>query len=249
MLELENEQCELENCFGNELGQTDAKAESKDQSLTSRLVAGLLAIIVPAAHALEPVNETGVIEIETTQSGIYKVTYDDLLAQGIDIRDVYHWRLSLTNDNEPVYIRSWGQHSSNGDRRYFGPGGGFEFVAQESRTLYSKSNVYSLHVGVKGYRKSIRPDSVVLPAAGSVVDYYQETTALEPEIAYSTLSPNGDPWFGFQALSSGTDKTITIPYVVDNFAAGMGVVETELKALGHDHRFACSVDIGKRSAN
>ena len=238
MLELENEQCELENCYnteeiGDELGHTELKAGPKVQSLTSQLVAGLFAMIIPVAHALEPAVETGVIEIVTTEEGIYKVTYDDLLAQGIDINNLFHWRLSLTNNNEPVYIRSWGQYASAGDRRYFGPGGGFEFVAETNRTLYSKSNVYTLHVdGPGGFRKTVRPDASPLPAAGTVVDYYQETTILEPEIAYSTLSPNGDPWFGFQALSSGSDKSITIPFRVDNFAQGKGIVETKLQAWG-----------------
>ena len=201
--------------------------------MTSRFIAGVLALLVPNAYAVEPAADTGVAQIETTEAGIYKVTYDDLVALGVDIRDVYHWRLSLTNGGEPVYIRTWGQHASNGDRHYFGPGGGFEFVAQAHRTLYSKSNVYTLHLNApKGYRKPIRPDYTVLPITGSVVDYYQETTLLEPEEAYSTLSPNGDPWFGFQAKSSGADKTLLIPYRVDHFAPGKGVVEAQMHAWG-----------------
>ena len=242
MLELENEQCELEGCSGDDVGLLDSEQGLKESqlvhlraeaSLTARFVAGLVAMFVPVAHAMEPVIEPGVIEIETTEAGIYKVTYEDLLEQGVDLSGVLHRQLFLSSNNKQVYIRSWGQPSSVGDRRYFGPGGGFEFVAKSSRTLYSKSNIYTLHVDDSNrFRKTLKVDKATLPVAGSVVDYYQETTVLEPEEAYSTLSPNGDPWFGFQANSSGADTTLLIPYRVDNFAPGKGVVEARMDAWG-----------------
>ena len=222
MLELDNERCELEDCAYNDGDELSGRGLSPatggdtgvgSPSLASRVVAGVLALLVPNAYAAEPAADTGVAQIETTEAGIYKVTYDDLLELGVDIRDVYHWRLSLTNGGEPVYIRTWGQHASNGDRRYFGPGGGIEFVAEAHRTLYSKSNVYTLHLNAPERLPQADPAGLhgLTDATGSVVDYYQETTQLEPEEAYSTLSPNGDPWFGFQVKSSGADKTIFIP--------------------------------------
>ena len=238
MLELENEQCELEGCggadgSGNEVSHYEDNAESKEMTLRSRFMAGLLAMLIPSAHALEPATDVGVIELETTEAGIYRVSHENLLEQGVDLSGVLHRHLYLTNNNKQVYIRSWGQLASDGSRRYFGPGGGFEFVAQTHRSLYSKSNVYTLHVDDSNrFRKTLKADTLTLPPSGPAVDYYQETTVLEPEVAYSTLSPNGDPWFGFQATSSGSDKTLQIPYRVDNFAPGKGVVEAQMQAWG-----------------
>jgi hypothetical protein len=76
-------------------------------------------------------------------------------------------------------------------------------------------------------------DRLTLPTTiGTVVDYYQETTVLEPDSVYTTLSPNGDPWFGFQVTSSGADKTIQMPYRVEDFAAGEGGGEVDVAGWG-----------------
>ena len=128
-----------------ETGVADQRSTS---SWRSQVMGAVMAMLVPSAHAapiVEPVTDPGLIYLQTSETGIYRVTYEQLLDQGIDLGGVKHGRLSLTRDGEKVGVRSKGQDKVHGETMYFGPGGWIEFIADANRTLYTNKAVYALY--------------------------------------------------------------------------------------------------------
>ena len=78
--------------------------------------------------------------IKVTESGVYRVYYDDLLNIGIDLGGVAIDSLALTHKGvpEPVFI-------SSADN-LFGAGDYIEFAGESIKTLYTDTNVYILEV-------------------------------------------------------------------------------------------------------
>ena len=85
------------------------------------------------------------VNLLVQEEGIYRVTYDDIAAKGIDLSGVPSAYLALTNMGEPVRIRMMSAPNVQG-RPTWGPGAYFEFIGEGIETLYTKDNVYVLQV-------------------------------------------------------------------------------------------------------
>jgi hypothetical protein len=90
------------------------------------------------------VSASELFKLITVESGMHRIDYAELLRQGPDLKDVPRRNLALTLDGEPVALHVEGQSSGNQNR--FGPGGYIEFYATKADSLYSKEQVYVLHL-------------------------------------------------------------------------------------------------------
>ncbi len=203
--------------------------ESKPSDWTSRLIGAMLLTLVPSAQAsevTEPVTDPGLIYFKTSEAGIYRVTYEQLLAQGIDLTGVKHWRLALMHRGERVAVRSKGQtHPEREQRWYFGPGGWIEFVAEESTSLYTDQSVYALYEDFYK-RKSMRYD-VTNPnrIAAPVTTSYKATVKSDYELRYSPAASVPDPWYATRLVSTSQPVTHNLPLELDHILPGPVSVE------------------------
>lgn len=142
-----------------------------------------------------------VIEFHVSESGIYRVTHDDLLAAGFDLTGVPSAYLALTNKGVPVRMRVVAAQN-------WGPGAFLEFVGEALDTLYTDTNVYLLKVDQsKAFRtyRNLRAPDLSQTAPG----YYREKIRFEQNIGYAMFGVN-DPWYwGYDYAQAGKPKSTT----------------------------------------
>ncbi len=80
-----------------------------------------------------------VATFSVTEDGIQQITYDDLLAAGVDLNGVPAALLALTSPDGPVAIEVTGAEA-------FGPGSAVRFLGEPLDTIYTGTNVYRLHI-------------------------------------------------------------------------------------------------------
>lgn len=128
------------------------------------------------------------LDLRLSETGVYRLTYEQIKAAGVDLRGVSRRDLALTNRGEsvPLYV----------SRARFGPGAFIEFIGQGLDTLYTDTNVYRLVVNRAMASRVTAVQARPSPSA-TVAPYYMETVRVENNKAYSYLSPNGDPWYDY----------------------------------------------------
>jgi len=125
------------------------------------------------------------------QDGIYRVTYEDLLDAGMDLRNVPVAHIGVTNQGNsvPIYTEARGR---------FGPGDFIEFYAEALNTLYTDANVYVLHVD--NHVSARMREENLARVRGTPVVTYLETFSMARERSYHVTSRFDTPWFDTRML-------------------------------------------------
>ena len=147
------------------------------------------------AAAAEPTSDAR-IEFLVSENGIYRVTYEELLAAGFDLTGVTSAYLALTNQGEPVRMRVVAA-------RTFGSGAFIEFYGEGLDTLYTDTNVYTLQVEAELAFRTYRNRRRIRPGH-SAPEFYIESFELDENTLYINHSPTGDPWFMKRLFARGT---------------------------------------------
>lgn len=190
--------------LGNSYGEW-VTVEAIDWAAIQAEQEALTAVRLPAGQP--PANQ---VDLLVSQDGIYRLTYEQLLAFGLDLAGKRTNQLRLTNKgvSVPVYVL--------GPGATFGPGGYIEFYGQAVDSVYTHTNLYNLSVGgnvrVKVDNKAI-PNQ---PPAG----YYLATVTVENNLAYSQTAPNGDPWYRNTLLAYTSPVVGNYAIQINNYVAG-----------------------------
>lgn len=163
------------------------------------------------------------VELRLSAAGIYRVTYEDLLAAGFDLKGVQTQRIGLTNRGVDVPARVVGG-------RTFGPGSYVEFVGDGVDTLYSKENVYFLWVDAKKAARVI--EDATPPPPGAPVPFYGEICTVERNTGYSSFSPVGDPWYDTRMSVGRTPRTWNFAFEINGYHAGSSPAVLDLRLFG-----------------
>ena len=183
--------------------------EIRDKFATVRAAASTTAALKASAGS----GDFPIYEVRVDTDGLYRMTYEDLAAAGLDLDGVRSSELALTNLGEPVSLRVGG--SQNGR---FGPGGFLDFFGTAIDSLYTATNVYRLRVGDEfdSPNDSIFADGFESgdttawgdsdgdgdPGGdGGAARYYMERLVVDDNLDYNSASPTGDPWFNVQMLA------------------------------------------------
>jgi uncharacterized repeat protein (TIGR01451 family) len=152
------------------------------------------------------------VNLAVDQDGLYRVTYEQLLAAGFDFRGATPSDIALTNQGYAVSIYVDGSI-------YFGPGDYIEFYGEAIDTLYTNTNVYTLQVdSSKAWQATTDFSS---PDEGAqTATFYMETAIAENDVAYSPASLNGDPWYDTRLFVWTSSDTWTFNVDVDNLSSG-----------------------------
>ncbi len=182
---------------------------------------GLIAAVswmIPAAHAMDVAN------IEVDQTGLQRVTHEQLVAAGIDLTGVRKDRLSLSSQGESVQRRVLGP-------KFVGPGTIIEFVGKDHETLYTQSNIYTLSVSDTRVKQAPVSQSPV--PSGVAQTTYLETVRVEHDNAYSSSAPNNDPWYDTYVFAWGTTPgQIDVAVDIDNYVPSAGSAVLDLDVWG-----------------
>lgn len=209
--------------------------------------AGLLTLMVGmgSASAIE------LLTLTTQQSGMHRVTHEQLVAEGIDLTGLRHQRLGLSLNGDWVALNTTGQGGGRG--RLFGPGSYIEFYAEQAESLYRAEQVYVLHilsnqeranrVNIPQFRTRVNPR---LPAANS----YWYTLHVEQDKTYDFSAPSTtDPFHFGQTFSFFA--TPSYEFNVEGLASGAensAALNVEMYGLldfdipGNDHHFEILVN-------
>lgn len=179
-----------------------------------------------SAVTAQGVSNGAVVNLLVEQDGLYRLTYQDLLNAGYDFNGVSASAIALTNRSLPVpiYVSSV--------KGVFGPTSFIEFYGKAVDSLYTTTNVYTLHVdSSKAARVAVdttKPNTRLAPAA-----YYMETVKVENDRYYSESSPSGDPWYDADMLVSKTAMTWNFTVDVKNYVAGAAPASLAVGLFGY----------------
>ena len=182
---------------------------------------GLIAAVswmIPSAYAMDVAN------LQVDQSGIHRVSYEQLVAAGVDIAGVRKNRLALSSQGGDVARRVLGP-------KFVGPGTIIEFIGKEYETLYTQSNVYTL--GVSNSRVTQVPTNKASVPKGVAQSTYIETVRVERDNHYSASSPNGDPWYDQYVFAWGTTPSqIDVAIDIDHYVPSAGPAALDVGVWG-----------------
>jgi len=192
-----------------------ARAETGVRSVAERAA---------AARAGEPedwVPEPGAVReglLLVSAPGIQRVTYEELLAAGIDLSGIPAAQIALLDRGKPVARRIE-------PPGLFGRGSYLEFLARPALTLASPVDAFELKVDASS-ALAARP----LPAGGGPAEpaEMRATDRHAPERAYSFSAPNGDPWFDQRLLAWGAPAATTRTFDLPDLAAGPVALTVDL---------------------
>jgi len=115
--------------------QVDAKQATERRIAANRArAASSKRRTAPATAAVGPVAR-----LDVTLAGVQQVTYEQLLAAGIDLAGVASSSLAITDQTGPIQVEVVGGST-------FGAGSALRFIGQPLDTLYSGTNVYRVHI-------------------------------------------------------------------------------------------------------
>ncbi len=164
-------------------------------------------------------------ELRLSTTGLYRVTYEQLLAADVDLLGVPADELALLSPQGPEPVRVEGPGAT------FGPGGFVEWVGNGLDTLYARTNVYRLIHNPSQALRPVRDDRPV-DLVAAAPDHYLETVRVGEDQQYSFGAPNGDPWYdaGLVAISSSVARDYS--FALPEWVPGAAPVELTVDLWG-----------------
>jgi subtilisin-like proprotein convertase family protein len=154
------------------------------------------------------------------EKGIHRVTYEQLVAAGIDLAGADPDRIALLDDGKamPRFVAS--------SDKTFGPGDFIEFVARPRLTLASPVDAIELHGDASNQAVVGR-----LTARGGTLGVVSALDVHEADSNYSFSSPNGDPWYEQGLLAWGGPASLTRTFDLPQLVNGQVILD--LQAWGY----------------
>jgi subtilisin-like proprotein convertase family protein len=150
------------------------------------------------------------VKVSVDKTGIQRITYNQLLTAGIDWQGVNSNEISLTFENVAV-----GRFVSS---PVFGPGSYIEFVGLETKTLYTKTNIYELKL-----EENLVNNAIADASNNYIHDpdaYYMAENMIDNDVKYSFASPTDTPWYFTSMLVRSTSADwsypLLAPHLINN---------------------------------
>lgn len=165
------------------------------------LIIPLLASFFPLHIHVKADSGSPPYKLLVDRTGFYRVTYEDLLAAGVDLSGVPSANIALINQGQavPIYLVSGAT---------FGPGSYFDFYGQAIDSLYTHTNVYYL-ANNSAMATRMPTDNTKPPRNAEAALYYMETAELNVNKAYSYSAPISDPWYDTRMLAYTSPQSWT----------------------------------------
>jgi len=213
----------------------NAENETLEQQRAARVTsAGMTRTDGPSDGA--QVNATAAqpsLDLLVREEGIYRLTYEQIKAAGIDLNGTPRRSLAITHQDEPVSV-----YVSKGT---FGPGAYIEFIGEGLDTLYTDANVYKLVVDPSLHERMVVRGHAPPRRLFGLPTYYMETVTIERNLRYLYRTPNGDPWYDtlvtVRPTTPAAQKQFNYSVNVDNYVSGAAPVTVMMNLWGISERY------------
>ncbi len=159
------------------------------------------------------------LDLAVEEEGIYRITYEDLLANGFDLAGVEPESIALQSQGASVPVSVM----TPPETAEFGPGSAIEFYAQGIDSLYTRRNIYTL---VQNKSLAQRPlENNEMPASGvEPAGSYHDTIFINKNLAYAMGAPFNDPWFERELKATESPGSSDFPILIDGLEPGSAPV-------------------------
>jgi PKD repeat protein len=161
----------------------------------------------PTSH--KPSDDGPRVKLKIEDAGLYRVTYEDLVAIAPDLVQEDPRTLVLTHQGLTVPLLFEGETDGT-----FDAGDNFLFYGQSIQSVYTRYNVYWLQAtDAPGLRMATRDGT---PAGGVILDAFSDHRHYEEDAIYWRM-PNGgdaDHWF-WDKLSVSSPDPVSVSYPFD----------------------------------
>ena len=160
------------------------------------------------------------LSITVAESGLVRLSSQELAAHGFDHKTLREGRFSLT-DARGATLASRYVSKSKAD-------GQLEFIAVVERTFYAQTDRFVLRKAAAGTAKQMKLASEFEPANGVDLPYYYATSAVALDKVYHLgSSVASDPWMMNQVFAFGSTPSQTVYELpLDNVVVDSGVPAT-----------------------
>ncbi|MGH1429193.1 MAG: CCXG family PEP-CTERM protein [Arenicella sp.] len=151
----------------------------------------------PQNNVQYDVDDQRRIAMEIAEKGIYRVTFEDLLSQGVDWSGVPKKQIAISHQQQGI------PRVIGGGRR-FGKGSYIDFFAntpQGSDAIYENTSVYMLSLNPEFTRYAAR----IKRSPELLDDWHFESVHIEEQNNYNQLSQLDDPWQMHDLFAVGSD--------------------------------------------
>lgn len=156
------------------------------------------------------VTSVSALNLKVSEDGVYRVTFEELLAAGLDLTGVAINRLEFTSQGNqvPVYIESADSIMGEGDF--------IEFIGESVKdSLYTRTNIYKLSVSENGRGLSRIIDNNTLFGEVDTSGYYLKELYKDENLGYTYAAPGDDPWYRDRLLAYGSNVSKTYEFNLD----------------------------------
>jgi len=215
------------DAFNSIYSSTLLNYKSKNSSVFNQRTSSMpLKNITTQSSATE--NSPFAIKMVISDEGIYKISYENLYAQGIDLTAVTNENIKLTNqgNEQPLYRSSTGPFKS---------GDYILFYGVPFKSLYTKNNVYWLYQGsTDGKKMDLRSAAPV--NSYPLLQTFENSYHGEEDKKYWESIPNGegvDHWFWerlqpTEATAAAANFTVSLK----NFSTSSGNFSMKINLRG-----------------
>ncbi len=178
---------------------------SPNRSWWGGMLTALAGVLIAPADALEVAN------FSIPDTGIYRVTHEQLLGSNVDLAGQSVSQIGLKERGNQIPLKISPEGTAT-----FGPGSVVEFAAEGLDTIYSGSNTVTLTLG-EG-QQLITPESESVPSGPAAYSYLSKKT-YAPQSGHSMSSPDlEDAWFA-ELLSAKNEAVETeVSLYLDDYA-------------------------------
>lgn len=215
-------------------------AQPLDDRVDWRSIRAALAAGAPKAA----VAASAEARVRVVERGFQRVTFEALLAAGVDLAGARAGDIAVTRRGQPVARYVDGPAT-------FGPGSAIEFYAEPDDSLYSRAGV---HVVSRDATRALGIATLDDVAGTPVATWSFAEARYAPDRQYNIGSPTSDPWYAERLLAyAGAPATFATTLSVDALAAVPGVpAEARADLVGvtqwsgdaPDHRVVLALDGG-----
>ena len=185
---------------------------------------------------------TVVANFHVSQTGLYRVYYEDLENAGYDLAGVQSAQLALTNQGNSVPIFVYSQP-------LFGDGAYFEFYGTSiTDSLYTETDVYTLHVD-GALAERVGSDNRSVGNTNKAPTFYMATSTVNHNRDYAETAPGDDPWYDIQLFAWENPVDAQRTFEIDHLVSGAGPVTFSAEFWGRsavvadpDHHLQVSIN-------
>ena len=156
------------------------------------------------------------VQVEITQPGIYRITYEQIIATNPFFAGTHLEDLALTRAGKPIPIRIGSDIAKSS--KTFGPGWYVDFFADIEFSLYSDISVYQLIVNQK-LAKRITPIANTSPFVPQLIAEHSAVVQRNQNNEYSFASQLPDPWYDTQLIALEKAESFDFQFEVSHLIA------------------------------